>query len=132
MGITALYVLWPLFGKFRKSPETGLADESELDRLLDRKSVIERNIEDLEFEYKMGRMSEADFQQLEAGYKKDAADIVQKLEKLGVTRDLDDWIEKEIADRKKSAEHHPAKCPSCGAETAPRKKYCADCGHPLK
>ena len=131
VAIEALYVLRPLFGRSRESLDVALLGETELDRLLDRKSVIYRNIKDLEFEYRMGRLSDADYKQLDAGYKNDAAIILQKLEQLGVTQDLDDLIEKEIAEHKKSPGRNSAKCPSCGADVTPGKKFCADCGNPL-
>jgi UDP-galactopyranose mutase len=38
--------------------------ETELDRLLARKAVVYSNLKDLEFEYKMGRLSEGDYRRL--------------------------------------------------------------------
>jgi hypothetical protein len=125
------FVLKPLFGKSKNNLDSELLGETELDRLLDRKSVIYRNIKDLEFEYRIGRLSDTDYKQLDAGYKNDAAIILQKLEQLGVTQDLDDLIEKEIAAHKKSPGRNSTQCPSCGADVAPGKKFCADCGYPL-
>ena len=77
-----------------------LPDETELDRLLDRKAVIYRNLKDLNFEHAMGRLSDADFHRLEADYKNDAALLLQKLDQLGDSKDLDNAIEKNIAARK--------------------------------
>jgi hypothetical protein len=131
VAMAGYFVLIPLFGKSKDDLDAELLGETELDRLLDRKSVIYRNIKDLEFEYRMGRLSDADYKQLDAGYKNEAAIILQKLEQLGVTKDLDDLIEKEIADHKKSPGRDSTKCPSCGADIIPGKKFCADCGHPL-
>ena len=129
------YVLIPLFRESRGSLDIDLLAETELDRLLDRKEIVYRNLKDLEFEFKMGRLSEADFKQLNAGYKNEAAAILQKLDQLDASENLDEKIEKAIALRK-AALYDPdsktsARCPSCGAEIISGKKYCADCGHRL-
>jgi hypothetical protein len=114
--VSGCFVLAPLFGK-KKIPDSGLFAETELDRLLDREAVINKGLNDLEFEYKMGRLSEADFKQLETSYKDDVAAILQKIEQ----------VEKEKENRRGLA--RSSKCPACGAAAAPGKKFCADCGH---
>jgi hypothetical protein len=130
------YVLFPLFREPKDTPVVDLPDETELDRLFDRKAVIYRNIKDLDFEYAMGRLSDADHQQLQADYKNDAALLLQKLGQLGASEELDNAIEKDISARKAAlinpnADRKTFRCPSCGAETALGKKYCADCGKRL-
>jgi hypothetical protein len=131
----AVFVLAPLFTEPRGNLEAELLAETELDRLLNRKAVVYTNLKDLEFEFKMGRLAEQDFRRLESGYKVEAATILQKLDQLGVEKDLDEAIEKEIAARNRRlhgpAANQAAVCPACGAEQIPGKKYCADCGRPL-
>jgi hypothetical protein len=133
--LTGFFVLVPLFKEPKGSLETALLAETELDRLLNRKTVAYGNLKDLEFEYKMGRLSDADFKQLSEAYVNEAASILQKLDQLGEPENLDEAIEKDIASRKSklfgsgSKEARKAACPSCGAEIIPGKKFCADCGH---
>jgi ribosomal protein L32 len=138
--LTGIYVLNPLFREPKGNLEVELLAETELDRLLNRKAIIYSNIKELEFEYKMDRLSDADFQRLEAGYKNEAAIILQKLDQLGAEKDLDENIERDIAARKnrhsakKSAlpSKESASCPSCGSAIIPGKKFCADCGYRLQ
>ena len=132
------YVLLPLFREPKAALDIDLLAETELDRLLDRKAVIYRNIKDLEFEYAMGRLSDADFHRLEADYKHDAAIILEKLDQLGASGGLDETIEKDIASRKAklfapgaARGQETQRCPSCGAEIITGKKFCADCGQRL-
>jgi hypothetical protein len=132
------YTLTPLFKESAGNLDVDLLSETELDRLLDRKAVIDRNLQDLEFEYKMGRLSDADFNQLEAGYKNETAEVLQRLDQLDVSDKLGEAIEKDVASRKAKLygngsrrERSKAHCPSCGAEVIPGKKFCADCGHRL-
>ena len=126
--LAGFYVLTPLFKESKGSLEAELGTVTDMDRLLDRKAVIYGNLKDLEFEYRMGRLSETDFAGLESGYKKEAAEILQQLDLLGAESDVEGVIAKEA-----SARNIPvaARCPSCGAEVIARKKFCADCGHRL-
>jgi hypothetical protein len=136
--VAGSYVLAPLFRDSEGNPDADLMAETEVDRLLSRKTGIYRNIRDLEFEYAMGRLSETDFRRLEADYKNDAALILQKIDQLGISESLDEEIEKEISARKAkldspgaSRDQKSNRCPSCGADVVPGKKFCADCGKRL-
>lgn len=134
----AFYVLTPLFREARGNLEVELLAETQLDRLLNRKAIIYSNIKDLEFEYKMGRLSDKDFQRLETGYKGEAALILQELDNLGVEKDLDEKIESEVSARKaalfsESSTDRPTPlvCPNCSAHVTAGNKFCGDCGHRL-
>jgi hypothetical protein len=137
-ALAGIYVLSPLFRGAGDALDIDLSAETEVDRLLGRKAVLYRNIRDLAFEYRMGRLSDEDYRQLEDGYKADAAAILQKIERIGGSIRLDEALEKEIASRKAAdlkeaagLAKDEARCPSCGAEILPGKKYCADCGRKL-
>jgi hypothetical protein len=138
VALAGFYILAPLFKEPKGNLDIELLAETELDRLLDRKTVVYANLRDLEFEYKMGRLSETDFRQLEAGYKNDAAAILQRLDELDAAENLDKVIERDIASRKSKLYASDSKraqdssrCPSCGATVIAGKKYCADCGKRL-
>ena len=136
--LAGVYVMTPLFKEPKGNLEAELLAETELDRLLNHKAVVYSNLKDLEFEYKMGRLSDDDFRRLEAAYKSEAATILQKLDQLGAENDFDEAIEREIAIRKKrlfslDSVQMPdtLRCPACGAEIVAGKKFCADCGRQL-
>jgi hypothetical protein len=126
--LAGFYVFTPLFRESKGSLEAELLTVTDMDRLLDRKAAIYGNLKDLEFEYGMGRLSETDFAGLEADYKKEAAAILQQLDRLGAEIDID-----EAPVKQGPARNIPgaARCPSCGAEVLTGKKFCADCGHRL-
>ena len=135
--LAGAYVITPLFKEPKGNLEVELLAETELDRLLNRKAIVYSNLKDLEFEYKMGRLSDSDFRRLEAGLKNEAAVILQKLDQLGVDNNIDETIEKQILARKvklqfsasSSRPRQADRCPACGAEIIAGKKFCADCGH---
>jgi rRNA maturation endonuclease Nob1 len=138
VGLAGCYVVMPLFKDPESNLDIELLSETELDRLLDRKAVIYSNLRDLEFEHKMGRLSDTDFRQLDAGYKNEAVAILQRLDQLNASENLDAAIEKDIAARKAKLYGSVAtrtedslRCPLCGAVIISGKKYCADCGHRL-
>jgi hypothetical protein len=136
--LAAVFVLRPLFRESENRLDILLMAETEADRLVDRKAAIYGNLKDLTLEYQMGRLSEEDFRTLEAGYKADAASILQKLEQMGVSESFEASIEEDIASRRKPQQtdksgrmKNRALCPSCGADVIPGKKFCADCGQKL-
>jgi len=98
--LLALYVLMPLFKEPKGNLEVELLAETELDRLLNRKAVIYSNLRDLEFEYGMGRLGDADFHRLESGFKSEASEILHKLDSLGIDENLDGRIEQAIRQNK--------------------------------
>lgn len=99
-ALAAIYVVMPLFTEPRGNLEVELLVETELDRLMNRKAVVYSNLKDLEFEYQMGRLGDSDFNRLRAGFKAEAAEILHKLDQLGVEASLDESIEQAIAARK--------------------------------
>jgi hypothetical protein len=133
--LAGAYVLAPLFREPTAALDVDLLAETALDRLLDRKSLIYRNLKDLEFEHAMGRLSEDDFGRLQADYKQEAVNILVKQDQLGASEGLDEAIEKDIAARKSrlfaagaARVQEAPRCPACGAEIIAGKKFCADCG----
>jgi hypothetical protein len=135
VAVAGVYVLAPLFRGPHGNLEMERLSETEGDRLLNQKAVLYRNLKDLELEYAMGRLSDADFHQLTTGYKNEAAAILQRLDQLGDIQNPDDATGKKTAFRK--SKRHGAgatqaedssRCPSCGAEIIRGKKFCADCG----
>ena len=117
-----VYTLWPLFVKI-VDENAPLRTETEGDYLTGRKAAIYRNIRELEFEYRMGRLTETDFRQLETEYKREAADILQKLDELSAP--VSPVTMPEPNDKTYA-------CPVCGAKIIPDKKFCADCGARLQ
>jgi hypothetical protein len=133
--LAGFFVLAPLFKEPKGNLEMELLAETESDRLLNRKAVLYGSLKDLELEYAMGRLSDADFHELATGYKNEAAAILQRLDQLGESQNPDSATEKKMALRKSKRHDSSAKeardssrCPSCGAQIIPGKKFCADCG----
>ena len=113
------YALWPLFAKTFYESAAPTA-ETDAEYLVARKTAIYRNIKELEFEYKTGRLPETDFRRLTSEYKGEAVEILKKLDMLNVSG------------VKPESDGKAGICPACGAKTIPCKKFCADCGARLQ
>jgi hypothetical protein len=55
---------------------------SSLKRLLRKKETIYENIKDLDFEYKMGKLSDDDYQRLRDDYSREAYALMREIEKI--------------------------------------------------
>jgi len=118
----------PLFRK-DETLESAIIEETEWDLLQRKKEVILGNIQDLDFEYKCGKLSAEDYQKIRAEMNAEAAVVFQEIEKLESSKDLDALIRREISARK---ERSTTACPSCGSTNPITNTFCADCGAKLK
>ena len=77
----AIYVFRPLLST-AGSPFLADIDSrsTDLKRLLRRKETIYENIKDLDFEYKMGKLSDEDYQRLQQDYLTEAYGVVSRIE----------------------------------------------------
>ena len=112
------YVLSSLMGEPRLevSDPTVLAEEAD-----EKKRAALSAIIDLEDEREMGKISEADYRALVAGYEADALAALKQLDEIGGEPQGDDALEAEIASLRQRLE-----CPSCGAARPPGER-CPRC-----
>ncbi|HBY95618.1 MAG TPA: hypothetical protein DEP84_16965 [Chloroflexi bacterium] len=145
-----VFVLRPLLlaRRERAALLTGSSDET-LENLLFEREATLAAIKDLQFDHAMGKLSDADFQELDTRYRHRAVEILQKLDALGVAADdreeslevaLDHWIEEAVAAARSAAQAQPAQtlavparfCTQCGHPAGAADRFCANCGTPLR
>ncbi len=127
-GAVLAAVCAPLFRK-EETLESAIIEETEWDLLQRKKEVILGNIQDLDFEYKCGKLSAEDYQKVRAEMNAEAAVVFQQIETLESSKDLDALIRREISARK---DRSTTTCPSCASKHPNTNKFCADCGAKLK
>src|SRR5207253_8327506 len=131
-GAVLAAICAPLFRK-EETLESAIIEETEWDLLQRKKEVILGNIQDLEFEYKCGKLSEKDYQKIRAEMNAEAAHVFHEVENLESSADLDALIRREISSRKTRLKApSPTTCPSCAAKNPITNKFCAECGAKLK
>jgi hypothetical protein len=128
--LTAICV--PLFRK-EHTVESAVIEETEWDLLLRKKEVLLGNIQDLDFEYKCGKLSDTDYQQVRKEMTGEVAAVLDRIHNIEASLDLDALIRREMAARKEpSAKSALQLFPSCGANNPPKNKFCAECGAKIK
>ena len=121
----------PLFRK-DDTLESAIIEETEWDLLQRKKEVILGNIQDLDFEYKCGKLSDEDYRKIRGEMSAEAALVFQQIDEIESSKDLDALIRREISARKNKAVAGPVVCPACGSKNPTTNKFCAECGVKLK
>src|SRR5205809_5319259 len=89
----------PLFRK-DDSLESAIIEETEWDLLQRKKEVVLSNIQDLDFEYKCGKLSEEDYKHVRAQMASEAAAVFQHIDEIETSQDLDALIRREVTARR--------------------------------
>jgi len=99
----------------------------------ERKAAIYDNLRDAQFEFRVGKLSDEDYQQTKLGLQKELAVVMAEIDRIRGT------LPPPAAEGKKAAKSAtpaaPTKsnvCPSCGAQFAQSLKFCGECGKPMK
>jgi hypothetical protein len=112
--------------------------------LEDRKAVIYENLRDLQFEYRVGKLSDADYQQTKLTLQKELAGVMAEIDRItqlipsktapGRTPPEKSKAAATPASRSAAAAPSPAgrapgsACPHCGAKFPNSMKFCGECG----
>jgi hypothetical protein len=113
--------------------------ENPFGHLDQRKAAIYDNLRDLQFEYRMGKLSDDDYQATKKDLQKELAVVLAEVDKL--KQELEQPGRKKPAAPKVAAPQAQAApssngtghvCPSCGARFERELKFCGECGKPMK
>jgi rRNA maturation endonuclease Nob1 len=107
--------------------------ESPFQHLDDRKAAIYESLRDLQFEYRVGKLSEGDYQTSKRDLQKELAVVLADVDKLKVQLGVNGIASvpaKKAA--KAAAAAMGAVCSSCGAKFDRELKFCGECGKPMK
>lgn len=86
-AVVAVYVLYPIFAvsygnQSRPANRSGLTSRTEIRNLIDEKERIYSELRDIEFDYRLGKITDEDYRELNRRYKLKAARVIEKLENL--------------------------------------------------
>lgn len=95
----------------------------------ERKASIYENLRDLQFEYRLGKMSDDDYQRSKQDLQKELARVMAEVEVVAGGKLT---TAKPVAAPAAVAAKKPYMCPSCKAEFAQALKFCGECGKPMK
>src|ERR1039458_4780172 len=100
----------------------------------ERKAAIYDNLRDSQFEYRVGKLSDEDYQQTKLGLQKELAVVMAEIDRIRGTLPPAS-VESSKAAKKPAPKPVAAKsntCPSCGAQFTESLKFCGECGKPMK
>jgi len=94
----------------------------------ERKAAIYENLRDLQFEYRVGKLSDDDYQATKKDLQKELAGVMAEIDRLrGVL----------VPEPAAKPQPKPAKpaglvCEACGAKFDKELKFCGECGKPMQ
>jgi hypothetical protein len=100
---------------------------SPFEHLDERKAAIYENLRDLQFEYRVGKLSDQDYLQTKQDLQKVLAGVLAEIDRLKQTLATQPAA---AATVKKTPQRYV--CPSCKAEFPNALKFCGECGKPMR
>ena len=104
----------------------------------ERKAAIYENLRDLQFEYRLGKLSDNDYQLTKKDLQKELAAVMAEVDRvrLGLPGGRGPAAPPKAAPAPattaKAASPDPFTCPHCSAHFELELKFCGECGKPMK
>ncbi len=133
VALIVLTVAFTFFVRPQDIPE--VAPLSPVHHLEERRAAIYENLRDLQFEYRVGKLSDADYQQTKVGLQKELAGVMAEMDRVkagGAARTV--AVATEVVPAAAPAPapvleaNLPTACPHCGAQFSSGMKFCGECG----
>src|SRR5271156_4275181 len=110
--VVAATVFFTLFVRLKDIPPPEPVSPTR--HLEERKAAIYENLRDLQFEYRVGKLSDADYQQSKVGLQKELAGVIGEIENFSAASPA--AVVKEKPAARKKAPSATIACPHCGAQ----------------
>lgn len=116
-------VAYPLLSRKVAEPGAAALTESDYTDLLYRKEATLIALKDLEFDFKTGKIDDADYDEVKTGLEAEAMEILRNIEQF-------DKGASQPAAPSSAQERPKAKnfCHNCGAPAGKGHKFCSECG----
>ena len=100
----------------------------------ERKAAIYDNLRDLQFEYRVGKLSDADYQLTKKDLQKELAGVMAEVDrvKLQLQGGRPQAPPAPAPKPKLAPQLDPLTCPHCSAHFELELKFCGECGKPMK
>lgn len=116
-----------LFIRVKDIPQP--APESPFKHLEERKAAIYENLRDLQFEYRLDKLSDADYQATKLELQKDLAQVMAETDRIKAELGLQPAKVATPPPAVQTAKKN--ECPYCGATFEKALKFCGECGKPM-
>src|SRR3954468_21230034 len=112
--------VWTLHVRAKDIPEP--IPGSPIQHLEDRKQAIYENLRDLQFEFRLGKLSDEDYKQTKQALQRELASVLSETESTLNRLDLT------AKSRPSAPKPSGTVCPHCKASFAQALKFCGECG----
>ena len=130
-----VFVVAPLLASESKQDAVVPIDVTPATDLKRRRLVFYENIQDLEFEFKSGKIAPGDYESLRENYMAEAAQLMLASQEAERPRSaMDSFIEREVVVRRARRKPQPVEeyvCAKCTFENPVPVKFCGNCGAPI-
>ena len=99
---------------------------SPIRHLEERRSAIYENLRDLQFEYRVGKLSDADYQTTKTGLQRELAGVLAEMDRINGVQPNAQPVAKVAVPAPVS--DMGTDCPNCGARFSAPMKFCGECG----
>ena len=106
--------------------------ESPFRHLDDRKAAIYENLRDLQFEYRVGKLSDEDYQASKRDLQKELAVVLAEVDNLKSQLSQNGAVPPPAPKPEQVAVAASRVCPSCGAKFERELRFCGECGKAMK
>lgn len=103
--------------------------ESPFKHLEERKAAIYENLRDLQFEYRLDKLSDADYQATKLELQKDLAHVMAETDR--IKGELGGQPAAVVTPAAPIVIPKKNECPACGATFEKALKFCGECGKPM-
>ena|ERR1017187_413385 len=106
---------------------------SPFQHLDERKAAIYENLRDLQLEYRVGKLSDQDYQQTKKDLQRELAGVMAEVDRLKLQLSPNGAVPPPAHKAPPEPKPiDPLACPHCGAKFAQPLKFCGECGKPMK
>lgn len=120
VALGGLFYCLAVRGKDLPPPEPPSPTEA----LEEKKAAIYEGLRDLQFEYRVGKLSDEDYQHSKLDLQRELASVLQKIDRLTGA----EAAAKPVAATPKPTSPPGIVCPKCGARFPQPMKFCGECG----
>jgi hypothetical protein len=116
-------LLFTLFVRFEDIPDAPAVSPTA--HLEERKAQIYENLRDLQFEFRLGKLSDADYQKTKVDLQRELAKVLAEIDTVQPAAPAKTV---RAAKTSESMAKVSNKCPHCGAKFPQPLKFCGECG----
>ncbi len=124
--VTFVFVAYPLLKRRSHSVDSG--EDEKLQELRSERDTTYSMLKELEFDFQSGILTEEDYRNLEARYKRKAISTLKEIDDVGKGSGVEEEIEKQVQELRRSRGKF---CPQCGARGQESDNFCPRCGTSL-